>query len=247
LGIFVAVSIYGYGAAYSTDGKTWITAGTNLPSNGYWNSVTWSPHLGIFVAVSYGGAPGAAYSQGPALQQGTCLLTNGNVIVPSPGTSNVIQFDPVGLGSSNIVIGMDGYNSLTLAPNGNVIGAPMLSNIIVINPTSRISSNITVPSQNTQTQTSFGGACLIPSGNIIFVPSLTITANVGSSNIGMFDPSGPGVYSNSTATGGNFSGATLLPSGQVVFCPSGSANVGLLDTMTPAPPEMCLSPYFNKF
>jgi hypothetical protein len=88
---------------------------------------------------------------------------------------------------------------------------------------------------------------LLPSGNIIFAPSLTITANVGLSNVGMFDPSGPGVYSNSTDTGGNFSGATLLPSGQVVFCPSGSANVGLLDTMTPAPPEMCLAPYFNKF
>jgi hypothetical protein len=248
LGIFVAVnSSASYGAAYSTDGKTWITAGVNLPVSTPWYSVTWSPQLGIFVAVAYNSASyGAAYSSGPGLQQGTCLLTNGNVLAPSPGTANVIQFDPVSLTASNIVLGTDGYSSLTLAPNGNVIGTPMNSNIIVINPSTSVSSNITVPSPNTQTQTSFGGACLLPSGNIIFAPSLTITANVGSSNVGMFDPSAM-VYSNSTASGGNFSSATLIPSGQVVFCPSGSANVGLLDTMTPAPPEWCLSPYFNKF
>jgi hypothetical protein len=109
-----------------------------------------------------------------------------------------------------------------------------------------VSSNLSVPSPNTQAPTTFGGACLLPSGNIIFAQAQTITANVGSSNVGMFDPNVLS-YSNSSRSGGNFSGASLLPSGQVVFCPSGSANVGILSTMTPAPPEMCLSPYFNKF
>jgi hypothetical protein len=209
----------------------------NLPVTTAWRSIAWSPQLGIFVAVAYGsGSYGSACTFGPGLQQGACLLTNGNVIVPSPGTANVIQFDPVGLISSNIVVGADGFNSLTLAPNGNVIGTPMNSNIIVINPITRKSSNI-----NTQTQTSFGGACLLPSGNIIFTPTMTITANVG-----MFDPVAL-AYSNSAASGGNFSGATLIPTGQVVFCPSGSANVGLLDTLTPTSSEFCLSPYFNKF
>ena len=227
LGLFI-VLCNGADLNYSYDGKTWFgttTIGTN------WQTIIWSPQLGIFVAVST--STTSLYSTRISLQQGACLLTNGNVIVPSPGTANVIQFDPVGLISSNIVVGTDGFNSLTLAPNGNVIGTPMSSNIIVINPSTGKSSNI-----NTQTQTSFGGACLLPSGNIIFTPT---TANVG-----MFDPVAL-AYSNSAASGGNFSGATLIPTGQVVFCPSGSANVGLLDTLTPTSSEFCLSPYFNKF
>ena len=239
LGLFVTVGASGTTnrSAYSPDGKNWFAATTDirtLDTGTAWWSVTWSPQLGLFVAVGAGGTTNkSAYSSGTGLQQGACLLTNGSVIVSSPGTANVIQFDPVGLISSNIVVGTDGFNSLTLAPNGNVIGTPMSSNIIVINPITMKSSNI-----NTQTQTSFGGACLLPSGNIIFTPT---TANVG-----MFDPVAL-VYSNSAASGGNFSGATLIPTGQVVFCPSGSANVGLLDTLTPTSSEFCLSPYFNKF
>lgn len=57
-------------------------------------------------------------------------------------------------------------------------------------------------------------------------------------------------YSNCASSGtGNFAftGATLLPSGQVVFTPYNSANVGVLNTMVPAPKEFCLSPYFNKY
>jgi hypothetical protein len=250
LGLFVAISSTTSTQTmnYSTDGKKWLAG--SMSTGNEWQSVTWSPELGLFVAVaktplSVNGA--VNYSQGPALKKGACLLTNGNVIVPSPGTANVIQFNPNNLAASNIVVGEAGFNGLTLAPNGNVIGTPMNSNIIVINPGNSTSSNINLPSPNTETRTTFRGACLLPTGNIIFGPTLTITLNVGSSNIGMFDPSGSGVYSNSTASGSNFSGATLVPSGQVVFCPSGSANVGVLDAFTPTSREFCMSPYFNKF
>ena len=228
-------------------GKSWTTTGSNLPASTYWRSVAWSPQLGIFVAVAYGSASyGSTCTFGPGLQQGACLLTNGNVIVPYPGTANVIQFNPVTLAASNLIVGTDGFNGLTLAPNGNVIGTPMNSNIIVINPRNFTSSNLNVPSSNANTQTFYGGACLSATGNIIFAPSLTITANVGTSNVGMYDPVA-GSFSNSTPTGSGFSGATLHPSGQIVFSPTaGGTTVGVLSTMVPAPPEFCRSPYFNR-
>jgi hypothetical protein len=92
----------------------------------------------------------------------------------------------------------------------------------------------------------FGGGCLLPSGNIIFTPSLTLTANVGSSNVGMFDPVFL-TFSNSTPAGASFSGATLHPTGQVIFTPSGVTNtVGIFETMVAVDPALCISPYYNK-
>ena len=234
LGLFVAVGTYDTNAAWSTDGKNWYPAITPLNfDDGNWYGVAWSPQLGLFVAVgSYG--KNAVWSTGPfSIQQGVCLLTNGNVIVPSPGTSNVIQFNPVSLGASNIVVGTDGFNGLVLAPNGNVIGVPQNSNVIVINPTARTSSNVQTP------VVSFNGGCLLPSGFIMF--------SSASSSIGMFDPGAALAYSISSVTGSSFNGATLVPSGQVILTPYNSANVGVLDTFTPVSQEFCLSPYFNKF
>jgi len=251
LGIFVAVadSSATYGAAYSSDGKTWITAGTNLPISTGWRSLTWSPQLGIFVAVADSSATyGAAYSQGPALQQGIQLLTNGNVIIPSPGTSNVIQFDPVGLGSSNIFVGTDGFTSLTLAPNGNVIGTPNKSNIIVINPGLGISSNVTIPSANTNVFTFSLGACLLGSGNVFFTPSLVSTStNVGSSNGFTFDTVSL-KFSNVTGLiSQGFGSAILVPSGKVVMTPGyNTGTVGIYAAQTPVDQTFCASPYFNK-
>ena len=170
-------------------------------------------------------------ASGGGAQQGACLLPSGNVLVPSPGTANVIQFDPVGLGSSNIVVGTSGFSGLVLAPNGNVIGVPLTSNILVINPNLGTSSNVRISG-------SFSGGCLLPSGNVVFAPSST-------SNVGMFDPVTL-TYSNSSGAQG-FSGATLVPNGQVILTPSTSANVGVLDTQTPVQSAFCLSPYFNKF
>jgi len=218
-------------SAYSTDGKTWVASPVQLNNIGYgWNSVAWSPELGLFVVAGY---YISAYGMGAVKQVGTCLLPNGNVIVPLPGSSNVIQFDPVSLQASNIFTGTDGFSSLTLDPTGNVIGTPANSNIIVINPNSGTASNVLGSIGG------FSGGVLLPSGNVIFISQ-------GYSNIGMFDPIAL-QYSNSIECGTGFSGGTLLTSGQVVFTPSGSANVGILDTMTPVSAEFCLSPYFNKF
>jgi hypothetical protein len=57
-------------------------------------------------------------------------------------------------------------------------------------------------------------------------------------------------YSNSTPVGGlttKFFGGSLTVSGQVVFAPSSAANVGIINTMVPAPQEFCMNPLFNKF
>ena len=244
LGIFVAVALNTDIMNYSTNGKNW-SAGTMAP-NTNWSAVTWSPQLGIFVAVATGTAT-MNYSTGPAQQQGIQLLTNGNVIIPSPSTSNVIQFDPVSLASSNIFVGTDGFNGLTLAPNGNVIGTPNKSNIIVISPSLGLSSNVTIPSANTNVFTFSLGACLLPSGNIYF-PSSYINAatNVGSSNAFTFDPVSL-KYSNLSSTGTGFGSAILVPSGKVVLTPGyGNSYVGVYSSQIPVDQTFCASPYFNK-
>jgi len=65
----------------------------------------------------------------------------------------------------------------------------------------------------------------------------------------MFDPAALTVSNiQPKAIGADgFRGATLIPTGQVIFSPLGTANVGVLNMMVPAPPEFCISPYFNKF
>jgi hypothetical protein len=238
-------------SALSRDGVNW-TGYVNLPASTIsLNDLAWSPQLGVFCTVGVN-APtfttaGSAITSGlrAAIQSGSLLLPSGNIISASPGSSNVIQYNPSTRTGSNLYVGTAGFNGLVLAPNGNVIGVPQNSNIIVINPSNFTSSNIQVPLSNANCVTFFGGGCLTPSGNIIFSPSLTTTANVGSSNVGMFDPSAM-TYSNSSETGTGFTGATLVPSGQVIFCP-GTSNLGVFNTMTPVSREFCLSPYLNKF
>ena len=252
LGLFCAVVNNTTGAGYnysamSPDGVNW-TGFADLPAkNTVVNSVSWSPSLGVFCAVITNSPYGSSITSGlrSAIQSGSVLLPNGNVLAASPGSSNVVQYNPSTLVGSNLYVGTAGFNGLVLAPNGNVIGVPQNSNIIVINPSTFTSSNVQVPLSNANCTVFFGGGCLIPSGNIVFAPSLTSTANVGSSNVGMFDPSVL-TYSNSTATGAGFTGATLVPSGQVIFCP-GTSNPGIFDTLTPVSREFCLSPYLNKF
>jgi hypothetical protein len=137
--------------------------------------------------------------------------------------------------------GMGSFSGAVLAPNGNVIFAPQLSNIGVYNPSYVTSiaggySNVRCGFQGV------AGGVLLPTGNIIFPPS-------AQGNVVMFDPTALTVSNvQPKAIGADgFRGATLVPSGQVIFSPLNTANVGVLNTMVPAPPEWCLSPYFNKF
>ena len=164
---------------------------------------------------------------------GGVLIPNGNVV--TGGSSNICMYNtttnpPV---FSNIVSSV--LQSPVLAPNGNVILFSPNSGLASFNPTTLAVSTFTGFAMSA----SGGGAVLLPSGNIVYNAI---------SSINMIDPSAlvSSIIIN-FPTAGLFSGATLVPSGQVVFCPSGSANVGVLDTFTLAPQEMCLSPYFNKF
>ena len=93
---------------------------------------------------------------------------------------------------------------------------------------------------------SFFGGVLIPDGRVILVPALNNNTTIGIYNYltGTFtNISGTGIFFANSSVGG---GATLIPDGRVIFPPS-SLAVGILDTMTPAPLEFCLHPFFNKF
>ncbi|BAT22665.1 hypothetical protein [Yellowstone lake phycodnavirus 3] len=179
------------------------------------------------------------------LFQGGCLLPNGNIVMAPYFSANIGMYNPYTSAFSNVgpisAQGVGSFSGAVLAPNGNVIFAPLLSNIGVYNPNFVTSitggySNVVCGLQGVS------GGVLLPTGNIIFPPA-------AQGNIVMFDP-GALTVSNiqPKAIGADgFRGATLVPSGQVIFSPFATANVGVLNTMVPAPPEWCLSPYFNKF
>ena len=200
---------------------------------------------------------GPIYSGGGSLFGSGVLLPNGNVaMVPLNGGAgcNIGMYNTYSLsttGYTNVgpIATTGTWESVALAPNGNVVLIPATSsNVVVYNPTGVASplatsayTNISAEARSGGTW-AFYGSALLPSGNIICVPS-------DSQNVGMIDPVAL-TYSNSTPVGGpasKFFGGTLTVSGQVVFTPASAANVGIVNTMVPAPQEFCMNPLFNKF
>ena len=181
-----------------------------------------------------GGVVSSKYSGG-------VLLPNGNVVLIPSALANIGMYSPLSSPPvcSNINLGYAGnFQGGVLAPNGNVIMIPNSvagRNTAVFNPTLLTVSNINF------TGPSYAGGCLTPSGNIILCP------NALGSNIGLIDPVAL-TFSNIVGSGSiAVRGATLLPDGRVFFGQGTTGNIVVLDTMTPAPPEFCLSPYVNKF
>ena len=209
-----------------------------VPATTSSNILTFNPNLNTLSNISGTRFDGSLF--------GGVLLPNGNVVCVPRTNANIVQFNPLTQATSNSInLGDSGtakFYGGVLAPNGNVICVPASggtnSNVGVFNPTALTYSNVQT---NTGAAAFFGG-CLLPTGNVVFCP-------YGSANVGMFDPSTL-TYSNSTSVGGStlFSGCTLVPDGRVVMCPTQTySNVGAVNTVTPAPKEFCLAPYFNKF
>ena len=200
---------------------------------------------------------GPIYGGGASLFGAGVLLPNGNVVMSTLnggqganiGMYNSYSLSATGYTNVGPIATTGTWETACLAPNGNVVFIPATSsNVVVYNPavvTSPLAgtafTNIAAEARSGGTW-AFYGAALLPSGNIICVPS-------DSQNVGMIDPLSL-TYSNSTAVGGpitKFFGGTLTVSGQVVFTPASSANVGIVNTMVPAPQEFCMNPLFNKF
>lgn len=180
---------------------------------------------------------------------GGVLLPNGNVALIPANSRNVGMLAADQSSFSNVgpffTTGSSKFIGGTLAPNGNVIMTPGFltsANVAIFNPTNSTCSNVQTGVAGGSG--AFQGAALLPSGNVIFAPC-------AASNIGTFDPVAL-TYSNLTVGGlgtaaNKFYGATLIPDGKVVFTPMAVQNVCTLGTFAQAPPEFCLSPYFNKF
>lgn len=180
---------------------------------------------------------------------GGVLLPNGNVAFIPANSRNVGMLAADQSSFSNVgpffTTGSSKFLGGTLAPNGNVIMTPGFltsANVAIFNPTNSTCSNVRTGVAGGSG--AFQGAALLPSGNVIFAPC-------AASNIGTFDPVAL-TYSNLTVGGlgtaaNKFYGATLIPDGKVVFTPMAVQNVCTLGTFAPAPPEFCLSPYFNRF
>lgn len=198
---------------------------------------------------------GPIAAQGAGLFGAGVLLPNGNVAMSPLNSMNIGMYNSYSMttaGFTNVgpIATTGSWESAQLAPTGNIFFPPSTAtNVLVYNPTVVSSpigaggfSNIKVTG-TAGTNNFFQGTTLLPTGNIIM-------AATDSANIVMIDPIALSFSNCATVSGQGlqrFFGATLVPNGQVVFCPLNSANVGVLNTMVPAPPEFCISPYFNKF
>jgi hypothetical protein len=190
---------------------------------------------------------------------GGVLLPNGHIVFIPYSNSFICEYDPI---SDTFVersfVSASGYNGGVLTPTGSVVCVPYSSDatagIGVYTPaTSSASAMFTTFATNAGPY-AFCGGCLLPTGNIILAP-------YGSSSIGIFYPSTNGYtslvnISGFFATGGpQCRGCVLRPDGKVVFVINNWLNsktvlakrIMILNMNTPAPKEMCLSPFFNKF
>jgi hypothetical protein len=208
-----------------------------------------SPNVGIFDYTTLTMSNLAIQGTNQNGFTGGVLLPNGNVAFIPAYSRNVGMLSADQSTFSNIgpfftATASTKFTGGTLAPDGNVIMTPGFlasANVAVFNPTNSTCSN--VRTNVVGTDGAFQGAALLPSGNIIFAPCT-------SRNIGTFDPVLL-TYSNLNVVGlsnqiRKFYGATLIPDGRVVFTPMRRPNVCVLSTFVTAPPEFCLSPYFNK-
>ena len=224
-------------------GWTGSTSSTNSIStyNDYTNIITNKITIGSDPYIQNGEFAGAV------------LLPNG-VVVCIPWTNSFIcAYDAITntIQNRGCISGITGFNGGVLTPTGNVVCIPYSqypsSNIGIYTPaTSTTSATFTNVITNTG-QTAFCGGCLLPTGNVIMAP-------FSSSNIGMFSPS-TFTYSNLVTLSGFLTGGpqcrgcVLRPDGKVVFVMNNSdlKRIVMLNMNTPAPIEMCLSPFFNKF
>jgi len=243
MGVFNPVNLeFTFAPSVPTGGGDFYRGGVLAPNgnvvmipSGSTSIGQFNPTTGVYSAMLAHGTGGLAYRNG-------VLLPNGNVVMIPYTTTFIGQYNPIlntFTKTSFRFIVSQSFNGGVLAPNGNVVMVPSVAaNVCVFNPSASTLSNVGPIGENI-----FCGGALLPTGNIIFFPT-------GTSNIGMFDPIAL-TYSNSTFTGigdgpDRVCGGSLLPSGQVVLSPYTLSNVGVIDTFTPAPVELCLSPYFNK-
>ena len=91
----------------------------------------------------------------------------------------------------------------------------------------------------------YQGGVLLPNGNVVFVPFNAMVMGIYNPTEDTFTE-GPSVGTN------RYIGGVLLPNGNVILVPyhtipNTPVTIRILTTMLHSPPEMCLSPYFNKF
>ena len=146
------------------------------------------------------------------------LIPSGNIVFIPTTSSNIGMFNPTTSVYSNIRKHnvttpafrggvLDGQSNVTMVPStGN-------SNIGAYNPVTNIFSNMV----SVGTTLGFFGAVLLPTGNIICVPS-------GASNLVQYNPT-TRTYSNSSVGSTGFQGGVLTPTGNVVLIPNTNANV----------------------
>ena len=240
LNIFVAVGSTTSGAS---PGSAWVPAAAPPPSwsaaspslkdvssSSVWTSVSWSPEVGMFIAVGYN-----AYTIGVGAYSidGKSWYTLNPPISSLFGDKYITWSSSLGLwaiisgsggiapGSGYVYVNADGSNAgSVLLPSGATMFSPIGSaNVMLFQITSiYLVSNIVVGTDL------FNGMVLAPNGNVITVPS--------GSNIYVINPT-TGTSTNVGPIAGSvtnlFRGGALLPSGNIVFVPGTSANVGMFD------------------
>jgi hypothetical protein len=179
------------------------TVGLFNPFTNQFSAVTPTNFSGIAALSFYGGV---------AVPSGNVIFipfTSSNIGTYNPTTgvyANVFKHNiPTSAFAGGV---LDGQSNVTMVPSTghsnicayNGVGGGTFANMV-----------------STGTTLGFSGAVLLPTGNIMCIPS-------GTSNIVQYSPTAR-TYSNSTVGSGGFIGGVLAPNGNVICIPNTNANV----------------------
>jgi hypothetical protein len=218
---------------------TGFTGGVLLPSGNVLMVPDTAVNIGLFDPREL------TYSANTAATgyQGGVLLPSGNVVFVPHTSITVGQYNPSSGAIQSTAHGQasPAFSGGVLVQNGRVVMVPYNSSTVAVyNPENGGSVATTTPTG--APAAAFSGGFLTPSGNVIFVP-------YSSSSFGVYDPS-RSTYSTGGFIGSGttkFVGGSLMLDGRGIFAPYSYANVVVLNTIGSVPPELCLSPYLNKF
>ena len=187
---------------------------------------------------TYGVVPGITMPGGTKYY-GIVLLTDGRVLFVPHHATTIGIFNP--FNNSYITTGKTpggaAFGGGVLLNDGRVLFVPGGYNKIgIYNPFTDVYSEI----QTSPSATGFFTGVLLPDGRVAFAPT-------GGSVVGFFNPV-TNEYKTVSIAGSSteYQGSTFLPDGRIVFTPYIATTIGLFNTGMTAPPEMCMSPYFNK-
>jgi len=213
----------------SSDGIFWSLQ-TGAPANA-WQSITWSPQLGLFAAVSSASVMTKTYNGSLSHSKNTAIqMTDGRtVLIPSVKNKAIAVYNGLYntiLRNGPYIRNTVSYRSAVLLSDNRILLVPFYgTNIRVGMYTPNTTTGTLDITTKINTNGGYLGGVLINNDKVLFVPALAGTT------VGIYTISTNTLVTSATALTG-FNGGVLLNDGRVLLVPDTATKVGLYDPNT---------------